>query len=61
MKEGEVPVGSQVIGVGGTGCGADTAIVMKATPYEHMLSGPIENRFDILEIIAIPKKKLRYW
>ncbi len=61
VKEGKVTVGSQVIGAAGTGCGLDTAIVMKATPYEQMLSGPIENRFDILEIIAVPKKKLRYW
>jgi len=61
VEEREIPIGSQAIGIGGTGCGADTAIVMKATPYEQMLSGPIENRFDILDIIALPKKKLRYW
>lgn len=29
VKEGEVPVGAEVIGVGGTRYGADTAIVMK--------------------------------
>jgi len=61
VKEGEVPIGAEVIGVGGTGNGADTAIVMKATPYEQMLSGPKENRFDILEIIALPRSKIRYW
>lgn len=61
VKEREVPVGAEVIGVGGTGYGADTAIVMKATPYDQMLSGPIENRFDILEILAVPKRKRRYW
>jgi len=61
VKEREVPVGAEVIGVGGTGYGADTAIVMRATPYEHMLSGPKENRFDVLEIIAVPKRKRRYW
>jgi len=61
VKEGEVLIGAEVIGVGGTGNGADTAIVMKATPYEQMLSGPKENRFDILEIIALPRNKIRYW
>lgn len=61
VKEGEVPMGAEVIGVEGTGNGADTAIVMKATPYEQMLSGPKENRFDILEIIALPRNKIRYW
>jgi len=61
VQEKEIPVGVETISVGGTGSGADTAIIMKATPYEQMLSGTKENRFDLLEIIAIPKKKQRYW
>jgi len=61
VEEGEVPIGAEVIGVGGTGNGADTAAVMKATPYEQMLNGPKENRFDIPEIIALPRSKIRYW
>lgn len=53
--------GCEVIGVGGTRCGADTAIVMKATLYQEMLSGPLENRFNIVRIIAAPSKKRWYW
>ena len=61
VKYGEVPLGCEVIGVGGTRCGADTAIVMKATPHQEMLSGPLENRFNIVRIIAVPSKKRWYW
>lgn len=61
VREKKVPLGGEVIGLGGTGGGLDIAIVMKATPYEQMLSGPIENRFNILEILAVPKRKKRYW
>ena len=61
VKEGEVPLGSETIGVGGTGCGADTAILMRATPYEEMLSGPLEHRFNIIRIIAAPAEKRWYW
>ena len=45
----------------GNGDGADTAIIVRATLYEQMLSGPKENRFDILEIIALPRNRIRYW
>ncbi|MCS7132581.1 MAG: hypothetical protein NZ918_02520 [Aigarchaeota archaeon] len=52
--------GQDVIGVGGTGRGADTAIVAKATATKDILSDNIGDRLEIREIIAMPVKK-KWW
>lgn len=49
-----------VIGVGGTGRGADTAIVAKATTTKDIFSNNIRDRLEIREIIAMPVKK-KWW
>ena len=48
-----------VIGVGGTGRGADTAIVMKSSYAIRMFSENPEHRPEIREIITMPLKKRR--
>ncbi len=49
-----------VIGVGGTGRGADTAIVAKATTTKDILGADPKDRLEIREIIAMPVKK-KWW
>jgi len=49
-----------VIGVGGTGRGADTAIVAKATTTKDLLGSDPKTRLEIREIIAMPVKK-KWW
>jgi hypothetical protein len=46
-----------VIGVGGFHRGADTAIVARTTFPNRLLSSDTEKSFNLMEIIAIPKKK----
>lgn len=48
-----------VIGVGGTAKGADTAIVMKASYATRVFSENPEHRPEIREIITMPLKKRR--
>ena len=49
-----------VIGVGGSGEGADTAIVARSTIVEEIFSENKERRLEIKEIIAMPLKK-KWW
>ncbi|MEM1558351.1 MAG: pyruvate kinase alpha/beta domain-containing protein [Thermoproteota archaeon] len=49
-----------VIGVGGSGKGADTAIVARATPTREIFSSNKSRRFEVREIIAMPLKK-KWW
>lgn len=49
-----------VIGVGGTGEGADTAILARATPTKEMFSKDEKKKFEVREIIAMPLQK-KWW
>jgi hypothetical protein len=46
-----------VVGVGGFHRGADTAIVARTTFPNRLLSADPEKSFNLMEIIAIPRKK----
>ncbi|MEM3046821.1 MAG: pyruvate kinase alpha/beta domain-containing protein [Candidatus Bathyarchaeia archaeon] len=46
-----------IIAVGGTGRGADAAIVARATPIEDFYSPDVKKRMEIREVIAMPLKK----
>jgi len=60
VDEQVVKHGQEVIGVGGTERGADTAIVAKATSSKDMLGPEIGRRFEVRELIAMPLKK-KWW
>lgn len=60
VDEGALKTGQVVIGVGGTGRGADTAIVAKASSSREMLGPVIRRRFEVREIIAMPLRK-KWW
>jgi len=49
-----------VIGVGGTGGGADTAMVARATSTKEIFSEDARKKLEIREIIAMPLKK-KWW
>lgn len=49
-----------VIGVGGSGEGADTAIVARATPTGEIFSSSKSRRLEVREIIAMPLRK-KWW
>jgi len=57
---GLIPVGKEVIAVGGTETGADTAIVVKASTTGEMLGPDFERRLAVTEVIAMPRKK-KWW
>jgi hypothetical protein len=54
---GTVPPYVKAISVAGTGSGADTAIVAKSTYSACMFGHDPDKRFQILEILAMPKYK----
>jgi len=57
---GLLEIGADVVGVGGTDRGADTAIVMRAAPSASLVRGPGERRPVIREVIAMPRVKM-WW
>lgn len=59
-SEGAVKSGEDVIGVGGTGKGADTALIVKAALPEDVLGKDIRKRLEIREVIAMPLVK-KWW
>jgi len=59
-SEGAVKSGEDVIGVGGTGEGADTALIVKAALPEDILGEDIGKRLEIREVIAMPLVK-KWW
>jgi len=59
-SKGAVKSGEDVIGVGGTGEGADTALIVKAAPPEDILGKDIGKRLEIREVIAMPHIK-KWW
>ena len=56
VEAGVLKVGQRVIGVAGTGQGADSAIVMKASRFEDAVGPDPGNRLKIEEILAMPKQ-----
>lgn len=49
-----------IIAVGGTDRGADTAIIVRATKLKEILWADVNRRLEIREIIAMPRKK-KWW
>lgn len=56
VEAGMVSFGEMVIGVAGTGSGADSAIVLRATRYEDAVGMDPDKRLKIEEILAMPKQ-----
>jgi len=57
---GAVPPYKDVISMAGSDKGADTAIVARSTYSTHMFSGTATERFQMLEILAMPREKKWY-
>ena len=57
---GKVKAGEEIISVGGTGGGADTAIVLKAAFSCDIFSKVPEKRPEVREILAMPRVK-KWW
>jgi hypothetical protein len=60
VDKGIVSLGQDVIAVGGTGSGSDSAMVVRATSTADMFGSDIQKRLEIREIFALPKKK-KWW
>lgn len=58
--KGLISLYKNVIGVGGTGRGADTAIVARATPTKEIFSKDKKKKLEIREVIAMPIEK-KWW
>jgi len=58
--KGQVPLYHDVIGVGGRGRGADTAIVARATTTKEAFSKNVTKKLEIREILAMPVRK-KWW
>jgi hypothetical protein len=60
VDKGTISAGQDVIAVGGTGGGSDSAAIIKATSTADMFSSDTEKRLEIREIFAMPMKK-KWW
>lgn len=58
--KGEINLYEDVIGVGGTNRGSDTAIIARATPTEEIFSKDTTKKLEIREVLAMPLKK-KWW
>jgi len=58
--KGAIRLYEDVIGVGGTGEGSDTAIVARATRTTEMFSKDAGRKLEVREILAMPLKKM-WW
>jgi len=58
--KGEINLYEDVIGVGGTGKGADTTIIARATKTEEIFDKDENKKLEIREILAMPLKK-KWW
>ena len=58
--KGETDLCEDVIGVGGTGRGADTAIIARATTSKEIFTEDESKKLEIREILAMPLKK-HWW
>ncbi|MFQ6033784.1 MAG: hypothetical protein ACE5KR_02855, partial [Candidatus Bipolaricaulia bacterium] len=57
----KIPPGEEIIAVGGTGRGADVAIVMKAAFSSDIFAKEPEKRPEVREILAMPRAKRWWW
>ena len=57
---GAIELYKDVVGVGGTSNGADTALVLRATPSREIFTEDKMKKLEIREIIAIPLEK-HWW
>jgi len=60
VDKGIVSLGEEVIAVGGTDKGADTALLVKTTSSQDMIGPDPSKRLEIREIIALPMLK-KWW
>jgi hypothetical protein len=58
---GKLPPGEEVIAVGGTGRGADVAIVLKTAFSCDIFARDPEKRPEVREILAMPRTKRWWW
>ena len=58
--KGLITLYEDVIGVGGTGMGADTAVIARATRTEEVHHKDESKRLEIREVLAMPLKK-KWW
>ncbi|MCR4405171.1 MAG: hypothetical protein NUW06_07880 [Candidatus Acetothermia bacterium] len=56
LEAGLIKEGEKVIGVAGTGDGADSAVVMRAMRFEDAVGPAPEKRLKVQEILAMPKE-----
>ena len=56
----EISLYEDVIGVGGTGRGADTAIMARATPSKEIFTEDERKKLEIREVLAMPLQK-HWW
>ena len=57
VEIGKIDAAKKVISVGGTGEGADTAVVLRTSTQKLSFAGKPEERLSIQEILAMPKEK----
>ena len=57
VEIGKIGSSTKVISVGGTGEGADTAVVLRTSTQKESFAGKPEKRLSIQEILAMPIKK----
>lgn len=55
-----IKAGQEVISVAGTGNGADTAVLIKASSTKDALGQDIGNRLEVKEVVAMPRTK-KWW
>jgi len=60
VDKGLTPPGEDVIAVGGTGGGSDTAAIIRTTSTADMLGPDMRKRLEIREIFAMPLKRKWY-
>lgn len=56
VEAGFIKVGEKVISIAGTGCGADSAIVIRATRFDDAVGPDPDKRLKVEEILAMPKR-----
>lgn len=56
VEAGAIPVGERVISAAGTGWGADSALVMRASRFEDAVGDDPAKRMKIEEILAMPRR-----
>jgi hypothetical protein len=60
VDKGLIEAGKDVISVGGTGSGSDTALVVKAANSADRIGKDFEKRLVVREILALPRNK-KWW